>query len=246
MATGFNRGIFIGNVVDAPETRPYGDGTKSLTRFKLAVNRGKSETLFVNSTAFAGLGGICARYLHKGSSVLVESRVQVERYTDKHGAKRQAAALVIDNMTMLGEGSNAGMNTGVWVGTLGADPVSVKAGTKTKVRFSIAINDPKYKSKPAVWIDVTAWEKTAEQALAVLSKGTSVAVIGRLTSRTFERKDGTKGDSVEIVMESFQRVGRKPGGGALGGPATVTRSSTSAQPAGDPDESLDSSDFIPF
>jgi single-strand DNA-binding protein len=209
MATGFNRGIFIGNVVDAPVIRTYGDG-KSLSEFKIAINRGKNETLFVKSTAFAGLGGVCAKYLKRGSSVLVESRVKVAKYTDKTGAKRQAAEIVIDNMTMLGEGSNAGLNTGVWIGTLGADPIVVsKPGAKTKVRFSIAINDPKRKNAAPAWIDVTGWEKNADMAIAALKKGSSVAIVGRLTSRTYERADGTKGDSVEIVMESFQRVGNK-------------------------------------
>jgi single-strand DNA-binding protein len=239
MSTGFNRGIFIGNVVDTPVTRTYGDG-KSLAEFKIAINRGKNETLFVKTTAFAGLGGVCQKYLKRGSSVLVESRVKVAKYTDKTGAKRQAAEIVIDNMTMLGEGSNAGLNTGVWVGSLGADPtiVSQPDAAKLKIKFSIAISDPKRKNAPAAWIDVIAWEKNAEKAMAALKKGSSVAVVGRLTSRTYERADGTKGDSVEIVMESFQRVGNKK---------DATKSAAVAKPAATEVVSDDDlSEIVPF
>lgn len=48
---------------------------------------------------------------------------------------------------------------------------------------------------------VAAWGKLGENLVESTSKGTRLIVTGRLEQREYEKKDGTKGSSVEIVAD---------------------------------------------
>lgn len=50
---------------------------------------------------------------------------------------------------------------------------------------------------------VVAWQKLAELADQLLSKGRKVFLEGRITYRQFEGKDGTQKNITEIVMDDF-------------------------------------------
>lgn len=115
MAGSYNKIVLVGNLTRDPETRflATGDG---ITKFSLAVNRRTKqgdETMYIDIVAWSKLGEVCAQYLKKGASVLIEGRLAIRSYDDKDGTKRKAVEVVASEMQMLGtkpkdEGATAG------------------------------------------------------------------------------------------------------------------------------------------
>jgi single-strand DNA-binding protein len=100
------------------------------------------------------------------------------------------------------------MNTITVVGTLGRDPeLRFTAGGQAVVSFSVADtrrwkNNQGEQQEATTWIDVSAWQSLAEHCAASLTKGSRVTVTGRLESREYEAKDGTKRTAYQIVAEA--------------------------------------------
>lgn len=81
-----------------------------------------------------------------------------------------------------------------------------------------------------MWVRGTVWDRAAEHAAESLSKGDEVLVSGELSTREFERKDGSKGTSVE--MRVFE-----VGPSLRWGSAKVSRAERSAaRPSGPSDD----------
>lgn len=59
------------------------------------------------------------------------------------------------------------------------------------------------KKEDTLFIDVVAWERTAEICAQYLGKGRPVYVEGRLQSRSWE-KDGQKRSTIEVVADRVQ------------------------------------------
>ncbi|MBN1339158.1 MAG: single-stranded DNA-binding protein [Bacteroidales bacterium] len=101
------------------------------------------------------------------------------------------------------------------IGNLGKDPeVKEFAGGKKMARFSIATtesyeNNSGEKVKETQWHNLVAWGKTASIAANHLTKGKEVAVEGKLTTRTYEDKDGHKKFISEVVVSEILLLGSK-------------------------------------
>ena len=101
------------------------------------------------------------------------------------------------------------------IGHLGANPeIKNLEGGKTLARFSIATNDTYKNAKgekveDTQWHNVVTWGKTAEIAEKYLKKGSEVAVEGKLTSRTWEDKEGQKKYTTEVVVHEILMLGKK-------------------------------------
>lgn len=105
----YNSVTLVGNLTRDPEGRQTTGGMQ-VTKFSLAVNRktkAGNETDYIDIVAWDKLGDICAKYLTRGSSVLIEGRLSIRSYEDKNGQKRQAAEVVANNMQMLGGAKQA-------------------------------------------------------------------------------------------------------------------------------------------
>ncbi|HJT57415.1 MAG TPA: single-stranded DNA-binding protein, partial [Ktedonobacteraceae bacterium] len=61
----------------------------------------KDETEWFNIVAWDKLAETCERYLHKGSKVYIEGRLQTRKYTDRNGVERTAIDVIASNMEML-------------------------------------------------------------------------------------------------------------------------------------------------
>lgn len=106
-----NKVILIGNLGADPETRYMPDGT-CVCNIRIATtetwkdkNTGeKKEATEWHRISFWGkLGEIAGQYLHKGSQVYVEGRLQTRKYQDKDtGADRYSTEIRGDEMKMLG------------------------------------------------------------------------------------------------------------------------------------------------
>ncbi len=103
-----NKIMLIGNLGKDPEMNVTQDGTP-FTRFTLAVNRRvkantgerREETEWFNIVAWRQLAETCNTYLHKGSKVYIEGRVQQRKYTGKDGLERTAFDVIATDMEML-------------------------------------------------------------------------------------------------------------------------------------------------
>ena len=92
----FNKVIVMGNLTRDPDLRTVGVNAVKVCRFALALNerrRDKAGNLidyptFVEVDAWEKLAELCAQYLRKGRSVLVEGRLQMDTW-EKDGMKHQ-------------------------------------------------------------------------------------------------------------------------------------------------------------
>jgi single-strand DNA-binding protein len=108
----FNRVILAGNVTRDIELRYIPSGT-AVADIGLAVNdrvkKGEQwvdEVTFVDCTLWSKTAEVAAQYLHKGSSVLIEGRLQLDTW-EKDGEKRSKLKVVGERMQMLGSKSDA-------------------------------------------------------------------------------------------------------------------------------------------
>ena len=100
------------------------------------------------------------------------------------------------------------------IGNLGNDPeiIDLESGKKL-AKFSIATNES-YKNaqgdvvKNTEWHNVIAWGKTAEIIEKYLAKGNEVAIEGKLTSRSYEDKEGIKRYVTEINCNELLMLGK--------------------------------------
>ena len=111
----YNRVILVGNLTRDPELRYIPSGT-AVSEIGLAVNdrvkRGDQwvdETTFVDVTLWARTAEVANEYLSKGSSVLIEGRLKLDRW-EKDGQKFSKLRVVGERMQMLGgrSGSSGG------------------------------------------------------------------------------------------------------------------------------------------
>ena len=101
------------------------------------------------------------------------------------------------------------------IGNLGNNPemITLESGKKI-AKFSIATNES-YKNSQGEkvtdtqWHNVVAWNKTAEIIERYLEKGTEVAIEGKLTSRSYETKEGEKKYITEVVCNEIVLLGGK-------------------------------------
>jgi single-strand DNA-binding protein len=102
----YNKVILIGNLTKDPELRYTPQGTPVAT-FSLAINytykQGddwKKETTFVDIVVFGRQAETCGQYLNKGSSALVEGRLQ-ERRWESDGQQRRKFEVVAQSVKFL-------------------------------------------------------------------------------------------------------------------------------------------------
>ena len=104
-----NKVILVGRLGKDPEVR-YSNNGNAITNFNLATSRvyknkqGEKvdETEWHRCVSFGRTAEVCGEYLHKGSLIYVEGRLQTRDWEDKDGNKRWTTEIIIDNMRMLG------------------------------------------------------------------------------------------------------------------------------------------------
>jgi len=113
-----NKCIFVGRVGRDPELRYTADGTP-VASFSLAVSeswKGKDgnkqeRTEWVNCTAWRKLAEIIGQYVHKGSLIYVEGKMQSREYDGKDGTTKKVTEIVLNDMKMLGGKSEGGSSS---------------------------------------------------------------------------------------------------------------------------------------
>ena len=100
------------------------------------------------------------------------------------------------------------MNKAILMGRLTRDPeVRYTQTTNTMVvNFALAVNRRFVKEgeeRQADFINIVAWNKTAEFCSKYFKKGQQVAVIGRIQTRTWDDEQGQKHYVTEVVAEQI-------------------------------------------
>lgn len=115
------------------------------------------------------------------------------------------------------------MNKIIIIGYLGRDPEYRYTANGTAVAsFSVAENR-RYKTaageerQETEWFNCSAFGRLAEVANQYLGRGQQVYLEGRLTSRQYERRDGTAGYSLDVMVSDLQFLGRREGEQSGGG-----------------------------
>ena len=102
------------------------------------------------------------------------------------------------------------------IGRLGATPdIRITETGRKWAQFNIATsevyrNAKGEKVKETQWHRVVAWGKVAEITEQYLDKGREIAIEGRLVTRSYLDKDGTKKFITEVLVNELLLLGAKP------------------------------------
>lgn len=101
------------------------------------------------------------------------------------------------------------------IGNLGAAPEvkNLEKGNKV-AKLSLATNETYTNAKgekvtDTQWHNLVVWGKQAEVVEKYLTKGSEIAVEGKLASRSYTDKDGVKKYYTEIVVNDFLMLDKK-------------------------------------
>ncbi|MFN8438887.1 MAG: single-stranded DNA-binding protein [Cytophagales bacterium] len=102
-----------------------------------------------------------------------------------------------------------GLNKVTLIGNLGKDPeISTLEGDIALAKFTLATNES-YKDQNGNtqtitdWHNIVAWRNMAEKVGKYLHKGSHIYMEGKIKTRSYEDKDGTKRYVTEIIADSF-------------------------------------------
>jgi len=134
----------------------------------------------------------------------------------------------------------ASVNKAILLGNLGADPEMRYTPTGQAVTSIRIATTDRYKDKNGEqqsrtdWHNVVLWGRLAEIARDYLKKGSPVYIEGRIQYRSYDDKDGIKRYRTDIVAQSLQLLGSRPGGGEQA-PAEPAEAPEPQMPANDDD-----------
>lgn len=99
------------------------------------------------------------------------------------------------------------MNKVFLTGRLTADAeLRTTTSGKSVTTFSLAVNDGFGEKQKAYFFNVVVWGKGAEAVANYTHKGSKVAVTGKLTSRSYDDKNGNKRTAIEVVADMMGGV----------------------------------------
>ncbi len=103
-----NKAIIIGNLGSDPEIRYTQSGTQVATFNVATTDRWRGQdgqmqesTEWHRIVAWQKLAEICGEYLHKGSKVYIEGKLQTRKWTAQDGSDRYTTEIIAREMKML-------------------------------------------------------------------------------------------------------------------------------------------------
>ena len=110
----FNRVFLMGNLTKDPELR-YTPQGMAVANLRMAVNRKfktkagdlKEEVCFITAVVWNKQAETCNQYLHKGSPLFVEGRLQSRTWEDNAGGKRSVIEVRAERVQFLGGAPSA-------------------------------------------------------------------------------------------------------------------------------------------
>ena len=112
-----------------------------------------------------------------------------------------------------------GLNRVMLLGNLGADPeLRMTSGGQAVLKMRLAttesfLNRDRVRQERTEWHNVTLWGKRGEALSKFLTKGSRLFVEGRISTSSYEDRDGNKRYRTEVVATNVILAGRGGGGG---------------------------------
>ena len=150
------------------------------------------------------------------------------------------------------------VNKVILIGHLGRDAETSYTASQTAVtKFSIATNRRWKDQQTGEWKEETDWTRVVlwrgENVAPYLTKGKQIYVEGRLSTRSYDDKDGKKVWATEVVADDVILLGGRGEGGGGGGeeysqePRSAPRARpAAAAPAPPPPGDVIGDDDVPF
>ena len=135
-----NKAIVIGNLTRDPELKSLPSGIK-VCSFSLATNRvwkdkngaRQESTDYHNVVVFGRQAETVAQYMKKGSSILVEGRMQTRSWDDKNSGEKKYRTEIVADRTQFGP--RAGGSTGGGAPQAGAPKAEQKAEELDSIEY---------------------------------------------------------------------------------------------------------------
>jgi single-strand DNA-binding protein len=123
-----NRVVLVGRLTRDPELRALPSGT-SVCSMRIACNSSRRDSdgefherpNYFDVSAFGGSGESVARFMHKGSRVALDGRLEWREWENADKEKRQAVSIVADTVMFLDSPEGAGEQDGELAGVGGVD-----------------------------------------------------------------------------------------------------------------------------
>ena len=117
-----NKVILMGRLTRDPDVRySQGENSMAIARYTLAVDRrvrrneggaqDQQTADFIGCVAFGKSAEFAEKYLHQGTKIAVEGRIQTGSYTNKDGQKVYTTDIVVENQEFT-ESKNASAGNG--------------------------------------------------------------------------------------------------------------------------------------
>ena len=114
-----NKVILMGRLNRDPDVRySQGDSPMAIARYTLAVDRrfrrdnDQQTADFISCVAFGRNGEFAEKYLHQGTKIVAEGRIQTGSYTNKDGNKVYTTEVVVENQEFAESKASASNNEG--------------------------------------------------------------------------------------------------------------------------------------
>ena len=149
-----NKVLLIGNLTRDPELRSLPSGIQ-VASFSVATNRvwkdkegNRQESAdFHNIVVFGRQAEIVSQYLKKGSSVLIEGRIQTRSWDDKESGQKKYRTEIVAERVQFGPRAGGAPSTGSAEGK-GEKKSSPSAGTEEKGKKLDTIDYPEEDINP--------------------------------------------------------------------------------------------------
>ena len=96
-----------------------------------------------------------------------------------------------------------------FTGALGRDAEFKTTSNAMLLKFTVASNTGWKDKKVTTWFSCTLWGKQAESLEQYLKKGTKVFVSGEFEAREYEKKDGSKGMSLDVRVDRIELLSKR-------------------------------------
>ncbi len=232
----FNRVHIIGYQTQPVTVRQTPGGT-SVTDLNLVVPysfRSESGGMldgkgFHSITLWGPMAEVAGKFVRPGSQLFISGRLQTESWDDeKTGEKRSKTKIVALDMIMLDprdgqmampEGAASlgqGVNRADIVGNVTRDPeMRTTTSGQQVLTLGVATNE-KWRDRQTnedrertEFHNVVVWGELATQVSRAARKGNRVFVSGRVQTRSWETKEGSKRTTTEIIADSISLLGVK-------------------------------------
>ncbi|SFG12623.1 single-stranded DNA-binding protein [Oribacterium sp. WCC10] len=129
-----NKVILMGRLTRDPDVRySQGENSMAIARYTLAVDRRVRRTDgsaqdqqtadFIGCVAFGRSAEFAEKYLHQGTKIAVEGRIQTGSYTNKDGQKVYTTDVVVENQEFAESKNASNGSAGGYSGNRGFDSV---------------------------------------------------------------------------------------------------------------------------